>query len=65
MPSAITRSGPGVPGQAGSMKNVLDVSCGGRMFWFNKKKENVVFVDIRIEHLKMKDSSDRRARKKH
>jgi ubiquinone/menaquinone biosynthesis C-methylase UbiE len=42
------------------MKNVLDVSCGGRMFWFNKKKENVVFMDIRIEQVKIKDSSDRR-----
>jgi ubiquinone/menaquinone biosynthesis C-methylase UbiE len=38
------------------MKNILDVSCGGKTFWFNKKKENVVFMDIRIEQVKMTDS---------
>ncbi len=29
------------------MKEVLDVCCGGRMFWFDKKNPNALFVDIR------------------
>lgn len=29
------------------MKRILDVCCGSRMFWFNKKKEDVIFMDIR------------------
>lgn len=28
---------------------ILDVCCGGRMFWFDKKNPNVVFADIRNE----------------
>lgn len=34
------------------MKNnmkILDTCCGSKMFWFNKKHENVVFGDIRQE----------------
>lgn len=32
------------------MKNkiILDVCCGGRMFWFDKKNENTLFIDNRI-----------------
>ena len=29
------------------MKKVLDVCCGGRMFWFDKHNTNVDFCDIR------------------
>lgn len=29
------------------MKKVLDACCGGRMFWFDKKNPDVLFVDIR------------------
>ena len=31
------------------MKNVIDVCCGGRAFWFDKKNPNVEFCDIRNE----------------
>lgn len=31
------------------MKPILDACCGGRMFWFNKKNSNAVFMDIRRE----------------
>jgi len=36
---------------------VLDVCCGGRMFWFNKSDSRAVFVDNRIETHWLKDSS--------
>ena len=29
-------------------KKILDVCCGGRMFWFNKKNPNVLYVDNRV-----------------
>lgn len=29
------------------MKTILDVCCGSRMFWFDKKNENTVYMDIR------------------
>lgn len=29
-------------------KNILDVCCGGRMFWFQKKCPHVLYVDNRI-----------------
>lgn len=29
------------------MKKILDVCCGSRMFWFNKKHEDTVYMDIR------------------
>ena len=29
-------------------KTILDVCCGGRMFWFNKKHPNALFVDNRV-----------------
>lgn len=28
-------------------KKILDVCCGGRMFWFNKKNPNVLYLDNR------------------
>ncbi|MDD3607866.1 MAG: class I SAM-dependent methyltransferase [Candidatus Moranbacteria bacterium] len=30
-------------------KIILDVCCGGRMFWFNKKHPNALYIDIREE----------------
>ena len=30
-------------------KIILGACCGGRMFWFNKKHPNVLYVDIRKE----------------
>lgn len=30
------------------MKNILDVCCGSRMFWFDRTNPNVLFVDNRI-----------------
>lgn len=32
----------------GLMKKVLDVCCGGKMFWFNKNNPHVVYNDNRI-----------------
>ncbi|MDT1996836.1 class I SAM-dependent methyltransferase [Carnobacterium divergens] len=29
------------------MKKILDACCGSRMFWFDKKHKNTVFMDIR------------------
>jgi SAM-dependent methyltransferase len=29
-------------------KRILDVCCGGRMFWFDKQNPNVLFVDNRV-----------------
>ena len=28
-------------------KNIIDVCCGSKMFWFDKNNENVVFMDNR------------------
>lgn len=30
-------------------KEILDVCCGGRTFWFNKNNKKVLFTDIRKE----------------
>lgn len=30
------------------MKKILDVCCGGRSFWFDKKNPDVLFVDKRV-----------------
>ena len=27
------------------MKYILDACCGGRMFWFNKRQPNTIFID--------------------
>ena len=29
------------------MKQILDVCCGSRMFWFDKQNENTIFMDNR------------------
>ena len=29
------------------MKHILDACCGGRLFWFNKKHPDTIYVDIR------------------
>lgn len=31
------------------MKNILDMCCGSRMFYFDKNNQNVIFCDIRRE----------------
>ena len=36
-------------------KLILDACCGSRMFWFNKKNPNVLFVDKRKETTTAKD----------
>lgn len=33
--------------EVGENKYILDVCCGGRMFWFDKKQENTIYMDIR------------------
>ena len=38
-------------------KTILDVCCGGRMFWFDKSDERAVFLDRRIERHTLKDKS--------
>ncbi len=38
-------------------KTILDVCCGGRMFWFDKSDERAVFVDRRVENVTLKDKS--------
>lgn len=30
--------------------SILDACCGGRMFWFDKKNPNALYIDIREEH---------------
>lgn len=30
-------------------KKILDACCGGRMFWFNKKHPDTLYIDIRKE----------------
>ncbi len=40
-------------------KTVLDVCCGGRMFWFDKKDPRTIYLDIRIETVVMKDCKAR------
>lgn len=32
-------------------KRILDPCCGGRMFYFDKENEDVLFCDIRAEEL--------------
>lgn len=39
------------------MKDVLDVCCGSRMFWFDRGNPRVVFCDIRHESHEMKDKT--------
>jgi SAM-dependent methyltransferase len=41
------------------MKSVLDVCCGSRMFWFNRKDDRAVFVDKRQESHSLPDVSSK------
>lgn len=36
-------------------KTILDMCCGSRMFWFNKRDTRAVFADIRAEEHKLCD----------
>lgn len=36
-------------------KPILDVCCGGKMFWFDKSNSNVIFGDIRTEDFTLCD----------
>lgn len=36
-------------------KKILDVCCGGRMFWFDKNNPDVLFADIRTEEIVLCD----------
>lgn len=38
-----------------SEATILDVCCGSRMFWFNKRDTRAVFADIRAEEHKLCD----------
>ena len=31
------------------MKQILDVCCGSKMFWFQKQRDDVIYMDIRKE----------------
>ncbi len=31
-------------------KQILDVCCGSRMFWFDKRNDKVIFMDNRVLH---------------
>ncbi|WP_416353768.1 class I SAM-dependent methyltransferase [Agrilactobacillus fermenti] len=37
------------------MKPILDMTSGGRMFWFDKQNSNAIFTDERSEVVEMKD----------
>ena len=39
--------------------SVLDVCCGSRMFWFDRKDDRAVFVDKRRESHSLRDKSSR------
>ena len=36
---------------------ILDVCCGGKMFWYDKKQQNTTYMDIRKEVLEFKDKN--------
>ncbi|HBY1575565.1 TPA: SAM-dependent methyltransferase, partial [Klebsiella pneumoniae] len=36
-------------------QTILDMCCGSRMFWFNKRDTRAVFADIRAEEHKLCD----------
>lgn len=40
-------------------KTILDVCCGSRMFWFDRKDKRAIFVDKRRETHTLKDKSSR------
>lgn len=37
------------------MTPILDVCCGSRMFWYNKKNPNVTYMDNRVLHTTLND----------
>lgn len=37
------------------MKKILDACCGSRMFWFDKKREDTVYMDCRSETFTVHD----------
>jgi len=39
------------------MKDVLDVCCGSRMFWFDRKDPRTIYMDCRREVVMLKDKS--------
>ncbi|EAC3631665.1 class I SAM-dependent methyltransferase [Listeria monocytogenes] len=41
-----------LPGRRATMK-ILDVCCGSRMFWFDKKNKDTVYMDIRDEQFEI------------
>lgn len=43
----------------GKEKEVLDVCCGSRMFWFNKSDARAIFADKRRETYELKDRSNK------
>lgn len=45
-----------------NQKRVLDVCCGGRMFWFDKKNKDALFLDIRQEDFQTGKGKDNRHR---
>jgi ubiquinone/menaquinone biosynthesis C-methylase UbiE len=40
-------------------KPILDVTCGSKMFWFDRDDSRVVFLDNRVERHTLKDKSSR------
>lgn len=38
-------------------REILDVCCGGRMFWFDKADNRSIFLDKRVESYVLNDSS--------
>lgn len=44
-------------------KSILDVCCGGRMFWFDKENPDVLFTDIRSEEFVTGTGKNKRNRK--
>jgi SAM-dependent methyltransferase len=40
-------------------KRILDVTCGSRMFWFDRKHPEAVYLDKRRETHKLKDKSSK------
>ena len=38
------------------MKHILDACCGGRQFWFDKKQEYTIYMDIRKEEKGFQDA---------
>jgi SAM-dependent methyltransferase len=44
---------------AGGRPLVLDVCCGSRMFWFDRKDDRAIFIDRRSERHALKDISSK------